>query len=211
MKTILKTFLFAFVAIAFSFAQGFNVDASGEKTFNFEDKHGRNQASFFSTTPLEDITGISNEVKGKVTFDVSDVKTLKGSISIPVASLDTGIELRNEHLVSDNWMDAESYPNITFDIKSVSDIKREADNRITAKVIGDFTAHGVTKEVVADVTMTYLVESEQTKQRAPGDLLGVQAKFNVNLSEFDIENMIIGQKVAEEIEISINMVGSNAM
>jgi hypothetical protein len=59
--------------------------------------------------------------------------------------------------------------------------------------------------------MTYIVESEQTKQRAPGDLLGVQAKFNVNLSEFDIENMIIGQKVAEEIEISVNMVGSNAM
>lgn len=211
MKTILKTFLFVLVAISFTFAQGFKVDNSGEQTFNFEDKYGRNQASFFSTTPLEDITGISNDVKGKVTFDVSDIKTLKGSISIPVASLDTGIELRNEHLVSDNWMDAESYPNITFEIKSVSDVKAEADNKLSAKVTGDFTAHGVTKEVVADVTMTYLVESEQTKQRAPGDLLGVQAKFNVNLSEFDIENMIIGQKVAEEIEISINMVGSNAM
>jgi polyisoprenoid-binding protein YceI len=211
MKTILKTFLFALVAISFSFAQGFKVEDTGEQTFNFEDKKGRNQASFFSTTPLEDITGISNDVKGKVTFDVSDIKTLKGSISIPVASLDTGIELRNEHLLSDNWMDAESYPNITFEIKSVSDVKAEADNKLSAKVTGDFTAHGVTKEVVADVTMTYLVESEQTKQRASGDLLGVQAKFNVNLSEFDIENMIIGQKVAEEIEISINMVGSNAM
>jgi hypothetical protein len=33
----------------------------------------------------------------------------------------------------------------------------------------------------------------------------------VNLSDYDIENMIIGQKVAEEIKIDINMVGSNAM
>jgi polyisoprenoid-binding protein YceI len=211
MKIIVKTFFVAFVAISLSFAQGFNVNASGEQTFNFEDKYNRNQASFFSTTPLEDITGISNSVIGKVTFDVSDVKSLKGSISIPVASLDTGIELRNEHMVSDNWMDAESYPDITFEIKSVSDVKAESDNKIIAKVTGDFTARGVTKEAVADVTITYLVESEQTKQRAPGDLLGVQAKFNVNLSEFDIENMIIGQKVAEEIEISISMVGSNAM
>lgn len=211
MKTILQTFIIAIVAVSFTFAQGFKVKTTGEQTFNFEDKKGRNQATFFSTTPLEDITGISNSVKGKVTFNVSDIKTLKGSISIPVASLDTGIELRNEHLLSDNWMDAESYPNITFEIKSVSDVKAEADNKLTAKVTGDFTAHGVTKQVVADVTMTYLVESEQTKSRAPGDLLGVQAKFNVNLSDYDIENMIIGQKVAEEIEISINMVGSNAM
>jgi hypothetical protein len=40
--------------------------------------------------------------------------------------------------------------------------------------------------------------------------LGVQSNFNVNLSDYDVENMLIGQKVAEEIEININMVGSNA-
>jgi polyisoprenoid-binding protein YceI len=208
MKVILKTSFIALAAITISFAQGFKVSTTGEQTFNFEDK--RNQATFFSTTPLEDVTGISNAVSGKVSFDVSDIKTLKGSISIPVASLDTGIELRNEHLVSANWMDAESYPNITFNIKSVSDVKVEADNKLSAKVTGDFTAHGVTKEVVANATITYLVESEQTKQRAPGDLLGVQASFNVNLSDYDIENMLIGQKVAEEVKIDISMVGSNA-
>ena len=210
MKTILISFILSLAVISISFAQGFKVKASGEQTFNFEDKNGRNQATFFSTTPLEDITGISNVVKGKVTFDVSDVKTLKGSVSIPVSSLKTGIELRDEHLVSDNWMDAANFPNVTFDIKSINDFEVKADNKINAKVTGDFTAHGVTKKVVAEVTMTYLIESEQTKQRAPGDLLGVQAKFNINLSEYDIENMIIGQKVAEEIEINVNMVGSNA-
>ena len=211
MKMIIKTLSLIFVVMTISFAQGFSVKTSGEQTFNFEDKKGRNQATFFSTTPLEDITGISNTVKGKVTFNVSDIKTLKGTISIPVASLDTGIELRNHHLISDNWMDAESYPEITFEIKTVNDVKVEAENKLSAKVTGNFTAHGVTKQVVADATMTYLVESEQTKQRAPGDLLAVQAKFNVILSDYDIENMIIGQKVAEDIEISINMVGSSAM
>lgn len=210
MKTIIKTILFTFVATTIILAQGFKVSTTGEQTFNFEDKYGRNQTSFFSTTPLEDITGISNSVKGKVTFNVSDVKTIKGSISIPVSSLDTGIELRNEHLKSSNWMDAENYPEIIFTIKKISDVKVENDTKINAKVTGDFTAHGVTKEVVAEVTMTYLVASEQTKKRAPGDLLGVQAKFNVNLSDYEIENMIVGQKVAEEIEISVNIVGSNA-
>jgi polyisoprenoid-binding protein YceI len=145
-----------------------------------------------------------------VTLNVSDIKNMKGSISIPVSSIKTAIDLRDEHLRSKNWMDADSYPEISFVIKSVGDFKVSADNKLEEKVTGDFTAHGVTKEVVADVSITYLDASEQTKQYAPGDLLGVQAKFNIALSDFEVENMIVGQKVADYIEISVTLRGSNA-
>ena len=138
MKIIVKTFVMLLIAVSASLAQGFKVKASGEQTFNFEDKYGRNQASFFSTTPLEDITGISNAVKGKITFDVADINTLKGSVSIPVATIKTGIDLRDEHLRSDNWLDATSYPEITFVIKKVGDVKVSVDNKLQAKVTGDF-------------------------------------------------------------------------
>jgi len=208
MKVIIKTIVVMLAAVSISFAQGFKVKASGEQTFNFEDK--RNQVKFFSTTPLEDITGISNAVKGKVTLNVSDIKNMKGSISIPVSSIKTAIDLRDEHLRSENWMDAENYPEISFVIKSVGDVKVAADNKLEVKVTGDFTAHGVTKEVVADVSLTYLDASEQTKQYAPGDLLGVQAKFNITLSDFEVENMVVGQKVSESIEITVTLRGSNA-
>jgi len=208
MKTIIKSFMLVIVALTFTFGQGFKVKATGEQTFNFEDK--RNQVKFFSTTPLEDITGISNDVKGKVSLNVSDIKTMKGSITISVASIKTAIDLRDEHLRSKNWLDAESYPDITFAIKKVGDIKVIEDNRLEAKVTGDFSVHGVTKEVVSDVTLTYLDASEQTKQFAPGDLLGVQAKFNISLSDYNVENMIVGQKVADNIEITATLRGSNA-
>ncbi len=56
-------------------------------------------------------------------------------------------------------------------------LRLTADNKLEAKVTGDFTVHGVTKEVTTTVTMTYLDESEQTKQRAPGDLLGCSGYF----------------------------------
>ncbi len=210
MRTIVKSFVIVLIAAEIIFSQGFKVKASGEQTFSFEDKYGRNQATFFSTTPLEDITGITNDVKGSVTFNVDDFSTLKGKISISVATLKTGIDLRDEHLRSANWLDAESYPEAVFEIKKVSDIQVLEANKLRSKVTGDFTAHGVTKEVVADATVTYLDESEDTKNRAPGDLLGVQAKFNIVLSEFDVDNMVLGQKVSDKIEISVNIVGSNA-
>jgi len=210
MKRTLKFIILTLFVVSTAFTQGFKVSAEGEQTFSFADEHGRNQAMFFSSTPLEDVTGLSNDVKGTVTFDVGDVSTLKGSISISTASLRTGIELRDGHLQSENWLDAESYPEITFVIKNVSNVKSLEDNKLEAKVVGDFTTHGVTKEVIADITMTYLDESEQTQKRAPGDLLGVEAKFSIVLSDYEVENMVLGQKVSDSIDITVTMVGSNA-
>jgi len=210
MKNTLLLFIIIILFTASTFAQGFKVKASGEQKFNFEDKGGRNQATFFSTTPLEDITGLSNDVKGSATFNVSDLKTLKGKVSVTIASIKTGIDLRDGHMRSASWLDSESLPETSFDIKNVSDVKSVADNKLTAKVVGNYTLHGVTKEVIAEATLTYLDESEQTKMRTPGDLLGVQAKFNVKLSDYGVNNKVVGQKVSENIEVSVNVVGSNA-
>lgn len=208
MKKTLSISAIIMIFAASTFAQGFKVKASGEQTFKFADN--KNQATFFSTTPLEDITGLSNDVKGSVTLNVSDVKTLKGKVIVSVASIKTGIEMRDGHLQGAGWLDAESFPEISFEIKKVSDVKSVADNKLTAKITGSYTLKGVTKEVTADATLTYLDESEQTKMRAPGDLLGVQAKFNVKLSDYGVNNKLIGQKVSENVEVSVNIVGSNA-
>ncbi len=208
MKRTLSIFAVIMIFNATILAQGFKVKASGDKTFTFADN--KNQATFFSTTPLEDITGLSNDVKGSVTFNVGDLKTLKGKVSVTVSSIKTGIEMRDGHLQSAGWLNAETYPEISFDIKKVSDVKSVADNKLTAKVTGNYTMHGVTKEVTADATLTYLDASEQTKMRAEGDLLGVQAKFNVKLSDYGVNNKLVGQKVSEDIEVSVNVVGSNA-
>ena len=208
MKKKLSVFAVIFLFTASAFAQGFKVKGSGEQTFKFADN--KNQATFFSTTPFEDITGLTNDVKGSVTFNVSDLKTLNGKLSVSVSSIKTGIEMRDGHLQSAGWLNSDTYPEITFEIKKVTDVKSVADNKLTAKVTGNYTMHGVTKEVIADATLTYLDESEQTKMRAAGDLLGVQAKFNVKLSDFNVDNKLVGQKVSENIEVSVNVVGSNA-
>jgi polyisoprenoid-binding protein YceI len=210
MKNTLSIFAVLMFFTATIFAQGFKVKAKGEQSFNFEDKGGRNQTTFFSTTPLEDINGLGNGVTGNVSFNINDLKTLKGKIAVSVASIKTGIDLRDEHMRSAGWLDAATYPEISFEIKKVSDIKSVADNKLTAKINGNFTLHGVTKEVTANATLTYLDESESTKSRAPGDLLGVQAKFNIKLSDYGVNNKLVGQKVSENIEIGVNVVGSNA-
>lgn len=208
-----RLFLFLFISITFvsSFhAQNFKVKASGTQTFNFEDTRGRNQVTFFSATPLEDITGTASAITGTVTFNPADFSnTIKGKIIVKIASMKTGIDLRDQHLRSSNWLDAEKYPDAIFEIKSISDLKQTGENKLEFKVKGNFTFHGVTKEIIADSEAAYLEENEQTQKRAPGDLLGVRSKFYVKLSDYGVNNQIIGNKVAENIEVSVNIVGSN--
>ena len=211
MSILIKALFISLLITAFSYSQGFLINKSGTETFHFNDDQGRNQATFFSNAPFEDITGISNDVEGWVSFDIQDVKnTLTGEISIKTASIKTGIEARDEHLRSSEWLNAEAYPNITFVIKEIEMRSNETGNKLRLSVLGDFTVRGVTKQIYSNVTIEYLEESELTKTRMPGDLLGVKAKFNINLSDYGVRHMLIGKRVSEEVEITANIIGTNA-
>lgn len=212
MKAIIKSLVLSLLIMTAAFAGGFDINSKGEQTFSFKDKVGRNQATFFSTTPLEDITGMSTDVWGTVSFDIEDVEnTLKGEILISTASLRSGIDLRDEHIRGADWLDAEKFPTISFKIKEVAGIEKIEDNKLKVKVLGEFTLHGVTKEVESEVTLVYLEENEMTKMRLPGDLLGVRATININLSNYGVQHMALGKKVSDKIEINVNIVGSNKM
>ncbi len=190
-------------------AQGFKTNITGVQTFNFADKMGRNQATFYSETPIEDINGTASGLSGTATLDVSDFSTLKGKIEVTVESFKTGIDMRDGHVKGKSWLNAKQFPVVSFEIKKVSDIKQVSDTKLTAKVTGNFTLHGVTKEVTADVKAQLLEESDLTKPRMKGDLLSVRASFNIKLSDFGIQNKVIGKKVADNIQVGLNMVGTN--
>jgi len=66
--------------------------------------------------------------------------------TIEAASIDTANEKRDAHLKTPDFLDVAKFPTITFKSKKV-----EAAGAGKAKVTGDLTLHGVTKEVVLDV------------------------------------------------------------
>ncbi len=208
----LTRYILIFIAFAVvSFGQGFDTNSDGTETFYFKDEMGRNQAVFFSEAPLESITGMSSEVDGEVTIDLNNLSSVSGEIVIPSSSLKSGIEMRDEHIRSANWLDSENNPEISFELKDIKNVQKVNKNVMKAEVVGEFTVKGVTKEITTDATLTYLEESEATKARVKrgGDLLGVKADFNINLSDYSVKNDLIGSKVAEEIEIRVNIIGSN--
>lgn len=211
MKVIINSILLVLLLFSLSVAQGFDVKAKGQQLFTFKNDE-RNQATFHSVTALDEVDGLTSQISGNISFNVQDVKnSLHGEISFPTSSLQTGIKMRDKDLKEPKWLDAERYPNISFKIKKVLDVKQLAKNKLDVKVLGDFSLHGVTNEIPVEATITYLDESPETEARAPGDLIGISSKFQITLSKYGVRNMILGKRVADVIDIGVNIVGSNKL
>jgi polyisoprenoid-binding protein YceI len=186
---------------------------AGEKTFVLVNAGKyRNQAQFTSTAPLETIVGTADQIRGEFTLDVGEFKKASGTITVEVRSMKTGNTTRDKHMYDSDWLDAERYPTIAFQLKKLQspNVVREAERTVvTATAIGDFTLHGVTKEIAADVTITYLARSEKTRSLADGDVALVQARFSVPLQDFGIKGKgtIVGSRVGERITVETTLFG----
>jgi polyisoprenoid-binding protein YceI len=192
------------------FCQGFNVSKTGIQTFYFKDPQNRNQILFTSNALVETFNGLANDVWGEVSFNPSEVQnTIKGRIFVSVNSIKTGIDLRDENLYGSQWLDAEKYPIISFTVEKAQEVIILDDNKIRLSLTGPFECHGKTKVIILDATLTLLEESGLTKKRMPGDLISFVSEFEINLSDFAIRNIFLPDRIADKIEIAVNIVGTN--
>lgn len=206
-KVLFTLILFLYLVTGIN-AQGFNLPSKGVQVFNLKDSKSRNQATFYSEARFENITGLTNDVFGEVSFDLKDVKsTLTGEILVSTSSIKTGIENRDEHLRSVSWLNSEKYPTIIYKIKEVERVDLIEDNQIKIVLLGEFSLRGKTKLVYASATIKYLLENEVTKTLMPGNLISIVARFDLNLSDFGISNSMIPNRVSDNIQIVANLVG----
>jgi polyisoprenoid-binding protein YceI len=172
----------------------------------------RNQATFESNAALEDIVGVSNYVEATAVVNPTDLSDASGTVKVNLTTLKTGIDLRDEHLRSEQWLNTDKFPHATFELKKIEGASTLEDGKVTkVKLHGDFSVHGITKSIVADGELTYFKESEKTKGLMEGNLLKVTTNFTIKLAEYGvtIPDMVIG-KVNDEIKVSANFVGTDA-
>ena len=81
---------------------------------------------------------------------------------------------------------------------------------IKGLAMGTFSLHGVDKEMVIPFEAMYLLASEQTKKRAPGDFFVVKGEFEIALKDFDIAGArgLVGNRVGKKIDLKTNFFGS---
>lgn len=195
---------------------GFGPANSGAKQFTLSNEVGQNQITFVSSAPLEEIHGTASEISGTLSFIPGSADSLHGRVEVDVRSMRTGISKRDGHLISKDWLDADSFPSITFTIRSLNDVVHAsgdpARSTLNATAVGEFSLHGVTLPISIPVEATYIVESAQTRKRALGDFLLVKGSFEVSLEDYEVSGArgIVGKRVGKVIQVEAQFFASSA-
>jgi polyisoprenoid-binding protein YceI len=135
-----------------------------------------------------------HDFDGTFDFDAADPTKSSIDITIPLATLHTGVTKLDEHIKSPDFFDAAKFPKVTF--KSTKIEKSGSDS---LKVTGDLNLHGVTKPVTLDVKINKIADHPMKKVPAAG----FDAHTTIKRSEFGIEKYV--PNVSDDIKISISM------
>lgn len=166
----------------------------------------RNVFTFESKAPLEKIVGTTSKITGKVHLDPKDItKHTMATFSLDLASMKTGIGLRDEHM-RDGYLETSKYPHAVLTIEKVISASQKmlADQKpITVDAVGTLTLHGVKKPVtIKNANITYFKESEATRGKMPGDLLHVEGGFSIQLPDYNIK---VPQKLFLKLDKTIKV------
>ena len=157
--------------------------------------------------PLESINGSGDGVSGQVKFDPLKPELTKGKISLSAKSLHVGNPVLKEHMHGKDWLNVEKFPSIQFSLNQLHNIKKDGMD-VLADAQGKMTFRNITLDMKVPVKLTYLKGMLEKRNRVKGDLLVIRSKFSVKRDDFDIQAGQNLEKVANEIEISLNVAGA---
>jgi polyisoprenoid-binding protein YceI len=133
---------------------------------------------------------------GEIDIDREHAENSSVVARIDAASIDTGIQKRDNHLRSPEFFNVEKYPEITFKSRRV---KRTGAQE--GDIAGDLTMHGVTKSIALHVKLlTSPNESNRTRWAVTTAPLN-RREFNLMFSQGAEAISGISQSVAINIEI----------
>lgn len=178
------------------------------------------KVTFKSKTSVETFKGTNALLTGYV-VSPNDEETLPiefkaGEFRLPVAAFDTANSSRDGHLRGERWLHTKSFPEIVFTLTEVRDAElvkeRKTSTTYDATLVGKMVVVGQEKEISVDARIILKPESKKTKRVAPGDLMTINSKFDIILSDFGIgigDQAIETKRVAATMKIDVRITLTN--
>lgn len=141
---------------------------------------------------ISDVAGLFKDFDVTISTSKADFSDGVFELTANVKSIDTEIEMRDNHLKSPDFFDAEKYDKITF--KSTS-IKPAGKNKYALK--GDLTMHGVSKPVTLNLLYRGTVVNPMNK----ANVAGFQLTGTLKRSDFNIGPNFPAPMISDEVQI----------
>jgi polyisoprenoid-binding protein YceI len=146
------------------------------------------------------VRGAFNEFEGTAVIDGADPSKSSVNITISVDSVDTRNKQRDDHLRANDFLDAKTYPTITFASTSI-----EHTGGDDFLVTGDLSIRGVTKSVSIPLEFQGEVTDPWGNQR-----IGFEGSVTINRKDWGVNwnaaleagGVLVSEKVTLEFEIA---------
>lgn len=152
---------------------------------------------------ISTVTGSLGSYEGSIETDgvAEDFKNAKARFSADIDSISTNNEDRDNHLKSDDFFNAEEYPQLTFESTG---FEKTGDQ--SYKMTGDLTIRDVTKEVELDVVHGGTVDDPYGNTKA-----GFEISGTINRKEFGLKwdavteagNVVVGDKIKLQLNVQV--------
>ncbi len=184
--------------IAFLFcAAWLPVSASAADEYTVDPAHSFSEFSIRHLV-ISNVKGGLPDISGTILYNEKDVSKSSVEITLKVASINTNIKDRDDHLRSTEFFDAEKYPEITF--KS----SRVEQTETCLMITGILTIKGIAKEVSFPFELNGPVTDPWGKER-----IGIQATLTINRQDYGLNyNQVLeggGLIIGNNVNIQLNL------
>lgn len=196
--TILFTMLFAFTGLAMNGVTNdddvrsieWEID-SAHSAINFTINH------FF--TPVD---GTFEDYDATVMFNPDDLENSMIDVTIPVSSINTRNDRRDGHLQSEDFFNAEQWPNISFESSS---IESRGDNQFVA--IGELTIRDVTRDFELPFTLQGMMDHPMQENTTVAGIVAnaqlMRTDFGVGVGDW-AATAVVGDEVNIQLNLELN-------
>lgn len=148
---------------------------------------------------ISTVTGSFGSFDGQIEADAEDFENAKAIFTVDIDSISTNNEDRDNHLKSDDFFNAEEFPQLKFES---ANFKKVGEGKY--KVTGDMTIRDVTKEVELDVIHGGTVTDPYGQTKA-----GFEVSGSINRKEFGLTWSAVTEAgnlvVADDVKLQLNM------
>ncbi len=141
------------------------------------------------------VDGSFKKFDGEFTSSKEDLTDAKINFSADVASINTSVDMRDNHLKSDDFFNAEKYPKMTFVSTAFKKVK---DN--TYALTGKLTIRDVTKDITFAVIYGGTAKDQQGNTKA-----GFTASTTINRLDYNIKYDPTGAGIAKDVNITLHL------
>jgi polyisoprenoid-binding protein YceI len=145
------------------------------------------------------VRGAFTEFEGTAHLDFQDPTKSTANLTISVKSITTGQNQRDDHLRTNDFFDAPTFPEITF---TSTGVKVEGD---TYKLTGDLTIKDVTKPVTIDFEFSGAAKDPYGNIRAgfDGSTVIKRSDWGVNWNAaLEAGGVMVSDKITLEFDVS---------